>query len=113
MTQKLSVLTALLCLPAIACSNDEAPKNAAVQFLVQSPFCGPTVYQLRFLIDLAVVGNDTLRDGRTSSRFTTTAGPHRLGAVITGGTFAGFTLDTTVTLRTDTLFTQVVDIYCS
>lgn len=85
-----------------------------MQFRVQSPFCGPTnAYPLRFSIDNAVVGSDTLRDTQTSRRFATSAGPHRLGATATGGIFPGFTLDTTVTLPADTVFTQIVDIYCS
>lgn len=89
------------------------PPASTVEFRVESPFCGPSAYPLRLSIDSVVVGTDTLRDGQTSPRFATTPGQHRLGAAVTGGTFSGFALDTAVTLRADTVFTEVVNLYCS
>lgn len=100
-------------LGAAACSSPEMPATASVQFQVQSPFCGPNAYPLRFSIDQVVVGTDTLRDGQLSPRFVTSPGQHRLGATVTGGVFSNFTLDTAVALVPNAVLTQIVDLYCS
>lgn len=102
-----------LLLGVLACSNDEPRSAPAVAFRIDSPFCGPNAYPFRFSIDQSVVGNDTLRDGQTSPRFTTTPGQHHLNALVTGGVFPGFARDTTVMLTPDAVFTYAINSYCS
>ena len=99
----------LLCLAACTSST---PKATSVQFLVQSPFCGPHDYAMQFSIDSVLVGTDTLKDKETSAQFPTTSGVHRLGARLTT-VFPGLKMDTVVIIPADTVFTQIFDIYCS
>ena len=97
----------------VGCASPAMHSATGVQFKIQSPFCGPYAYPFRFSIDSAVVGNDTLRDKDSSPLFATTPGPHRLEARMTGQPFQNFSFDTTVTVVTDTVFVQIVDVYCS
>jgi hypothetical protein len=102
----------LLAICALAsCSNPDAPSPARVQFRLDSPFCGPEKFALRFSIDSTVVGTDSLSTGQSSPVFLSTPGTHHLvgvgiGVMATEG-------DTTVTLKADSTFTAVVNIYCS
>jgi len=103
--------TAWFLLGVLACTGD-APKETSVQFLVQSPFCGPHDYAMVFSIDSVQVGVDTLKDKERSQLFVTTSGAHRLSARLTT-VFTGLKMDTLVMVPADTVFTQVFDIYCS
>jgi hypothetical protein len=94
-----------------ACSNPDAPSPARVQFRLDSPFCGPQKFALKFSIDSIVVGTDSLSTGQTSPIFLSTPGTHHLLGVGIGVTATGG--DTTVTLKADSTFTAVVNIYCS
>ena len=87
--------------------NSAFPDPATVQFKVDAPFCGPR--KLQFLIDLNVVGNETLSQGQTSRVFTTTLGPHDIRAVAS----TGFTQDTVVTLTAGETLILTYSEYCS
>ena len=102
----------LLAIAALAaCSNPDAPSSARVQFRLDSPFCGPEKFALRFSIDSTVVGTDSLSTGQSSPVFLSTPGTHHLVGVGVGVTATEG--DTTVTLKADSTFTAVVNIYCS
>jgi hypothetical protein len=109
-TQLRALLFTLTIATLAACSNPDAPTPARVQFTLASPFCGPEKFGIRFMIDSVVAGADTLSNGQSSPVFLSTPGAHHLsgagiGVIVTG--------DTTVTLRADSVFTAVVNIYCS
>jgi hypothetical protein len=109
---RMRVILFLLAAGAIAsCSNPAAPSPARVQFRLDSPFCGPQKFALRFSIDSAVVGTDSLSTGQSSPIFLSTPGTHHLVGVGIGVTATQG--DTTVTLKADSTFTAVVNIYCS
>ena len=102
-----------IALGLLGCSSSAPPLATGVKFKIQSPFCGPDAYPFRFSIDSVVVGSDTLKDKDISPLFATTPGQHRLQARMTGAPFANFAFDTTVTVVTDSVFVQVIDLYCS
>jgi hypothetical protein len=104
-------LAALAMIALASCSNPAAPSAARVQFRLDSPFCGPQKFALRFSIDSAVVGTDSLSTGQSSPIFLATPGTHHLVGVGIGVTATEG--DTTVTLKADSTFTAVVNIYCS
>ena len=106
-----TILPALAVAALAACRNPDAPSSARVQFRLDSPFCGPQKFALRFSIDSTVVGTDSLSTGQTSPVFLSTPGPHHLVGVGVGVTATQG--DTTVTLKADSTFTAVVNIYCS
>jgi hypothetical protein len=102
---------ALAMIALASCSNPAAPSRARVQFRLDSPFCGPQKFALRFSIDSTVVGTDSLSTGQNSPIFLSTPGIHHLVGVGIGVTATQG--DTTVTLKADSTFTAVVNIYCS
>jgi hypothetical protein len=104
------LLTILCIIGLSSCLPSTAPSASIVQFRLESPFCGPQRYTLRFSIDQHVVGTDTLSNGQTSQRYTTTPGTHALFSTVNGATSAG---DTTVMLRADSTFTARANVYCS
>ena len=94
-----------------ACSGSSAPPSTAtVQFAYVNRLCTSTFVTLQFLIDNVAVDTETMRDGQATRGHVTTAGPHILGAHLTG---SGLRLvpDTTVNLTAGEAFTrQVVSI---
>jgi hypothetical protein len=112
MSRRLLIVSLIAALAAeSSCHNPEAPAAAYVKFRLDSPFCGPQKYGLRFIIDQTVAGSDSLANGQYSASFSTTPGSHLLRGVMTGGGTA--TGDTTVVLKADSTFTAVVNFYCS
>jgi len=103
----------VVALALVGCASTTMPGTTGVQFKVQSPFCGPNAYPFRFSIDSVLVGSDTLKDKESSPAFATTAGQHRLDVRMAGPPFQNFVFDTTVTVVQDSLFVQIVDLYCS
>jgi hypothetical protein len=106
-----AILLSLAMIAFASCSNPDAPSAARVQFRLDSPFCGPEKFALRFSIDSTVVGTDSLSTGQSSPIFRSTPGTHHLVGVGIGVTATQG--DTTVTLKADSTFTAVVNIYCS
>ena len=94
------------------CGSAVAPDDAKVQFAIEAPFCGGTLYQWQFSVDSVVVGTETLRGSQTSQLYPATMGPHVLGAKILSTSFA-FNTESRVTLRSGGTFVNIVSLYCS
>ena len=101
-------------LALLSCQAELGATGATVHYLIDAPLCSSKL-PVQFFIDAAEVGRDTfnvnIMPERTKSRgFTTTVGPHTLGARVVGGFVWP---DRTPTLTTGQIFIDTLPFYCS
>ncbi|MES2176587.1 MAG: hypothetical protein V4550_01885 [Gemmatimonadota bacterium] len=94
----------------IGCRSPTEPPFAIVQFSIQAPLCGGSVYNWQFSIDGVVVGTEMLHGSQTSQLYHTPPGDRVLTAAIIGTQFSS---ETRLTLRADQTFVHIVTLYCS